>query len=171
MRQRIQISTGPNAGTETSMDVARQQFITPAGDIGTKLVPYNKGSKAYKADSLTPVQLIKQSKDGQYGNDPYYYKKRGAYGFNDPRITLFNESYITNKEVLDLGCHNGSLSLQIGKKFPPNKIKQKFRTPIATPKISRHRLGLQTHQPSDQKLDSIRRTQENRFPRSRALAQ
>lgn len=81
-----------------------------------------KTQRTEKFENLNSIQLIKRSKDGQFGNDDNYYRKRGVRGFNDPRIVLVQDEYITNKNVLDVGCHNGSLTLQIGLRLLPKKI-------------------------------------------------
>lgn len=78
--------------------------------------------KPLKFETMSPVQIIKQSTNGQFGNSKDYYKKRGAIGFNDPRITFFDSKFLTNKKVLDLGCHDGSLTLQIALRYLPKKL-------------------------------------------------
>ena len=79
-------------------------------------------NKPIKFENQSPVQLIKQSTNGQFGNSKDYYQKRGAIGFNDPRITFFDAKYLTDKKVLDLGCHDGSLTLQVALRYLPKEV-------------------------------------------------
>lgn len=47
-----------------------------------------------------------------FGNYQGYYQKRPA--IRDPRLSLFPQSFFNNKDVLDVGCNEGLVSIEIG---------------------------------------------------------
>ena len=64
------------------------------------------------------------SKLYQFGNRPDYYSRRGSrIDVIDPRVLLLEDSLIKGKKVLDLGCHEGVVTLQIAKVYRPAKRK------------------------------------------------
>ncbi|KAL4507978.1 hypothetical protein ABPG72_021351 [Tetrahymena utriculariae] len=69
-----------------------------------------------------PINLIKQGKENQYGNFRSYYDHRYEKKWSDPRLKVLDRNWFLNKEVLDIGCNDGSLTLQIAIKYFPFKI-------------------------------------------------
>lgn len=77
--------------------------------------PYFSGKK-YKAPNYKP-------KDAQfrYGNYNRYYGYRNE-DRHDPRLECFKKEWFENKEVLDIGCNTGHVTLAIGRDYSPKKI-------------------------------------------------
>lgn len=63
-----------------------------------------------------------QHKKFQYGNYNKYYGYRNPCASEDPRIRVFHPEWFEGKEVLDLGCNAGHLTLYIAKTFRPARI-------------------------------------------------
>eukprot|EP01024_Parvocaulis_polyphysoides_P068110 TRINITY_DN8252_c1_g1_i1.p1 TRINITY_DN8252_c1_g1~~TRINITY_DN8252_c1_g1_i1.p1 ORF type:complete len:589 (-),score=131.48 TRINITY_DN8252_c1_g1_i1:90-1856(-) len=63
-----------------------------------------------------------QSQVFQYGNYPNYYNmRRNTDSFLDPRVVQFRQDWFKGKSVLDVGCHQGRIGLQIARLFSISK--------------------------------------------------
>ncbi|CAG9310522.1 unnamed protein product [Blepharisma stoltei] len=58
----------------------------------------------------------------KYGNYQRYYSLRNAEHWNDPRIKILERELFENKNVLDIGCNDGTITLLIASKFNPKRI-------------------------------------------------
>ncbi|XP_073695916.1 7SK snRNA methylphosphate capping enzyme [Garra rufa] len=58
----------------------------------------------------------------QYGNYNKYYGYRNPGLSEDPRVRVMNPEWFRGKEVLDLGCNTGHLTLSIAKNWRPARI-------------------------------------------------
>ena len=59
----------------------------------------------------------------QFGNYTNYYNYRYEKRWQDPRLqAIGTHEYFFNKEVLDIGCNDGSVVLQIAIKYFPFKV-------------------------------------------------
>ncbi len=68
-------------------------------------------------------QLPQQTKKKfQYGNYNKYYGYRNPGLSEDPRIRVMDPEWFRGKEVLDLGCNTGHLTLSIAKNWRPARI-------------------------------------------------
>ncbi|XP_042581060.1 7SK snRNA methylphosphate capping enzyme [Cyprinus carpio] len=68
-------------------------------------------------------QISQQSKKKfQYGNYNKYYGYRNPGLSEDPRIHVMDPEWFRGKEVLDLGCNTGHLTLSIAKNWRPARI-------------------------------------------------
>nr|XP_046265938.1 7SK snRNA methylphosphate capping enzyme-like [Scatophagus argus]XP_046265939.1 7SK snRNA methylphosphate capping enzyme-like [Scatophagus argus]XP_046265940.1 7SK snRNA methylphosphate capping enzyme-like [Scatophagus argus]XP_046265941.1 7SK snRNA methylphosphate capping enzyme-like [Scatophagus argus]XP_046265942.1 7SK snRNA methylphosphate capping enzyme-like [Scatophagus argus]XP_046265943.1 7SK snRNA methylphosphate capping enzyme-like [Scatophagus argus] len=63
-----------------------------------------------------------QKKKFQYGNYNKYYGYRNPSNSEDPRIRLLRPEWFEGKDVLDLGCNSGHLTLYIAKMLRPARI-------------------------------------------------
>lgn len=70
----------------------------------------------------TPVEQVRMSDNYIFGNYDKYYNYRYVEKWQDPRLKMFNKDHFFNKEVLDIGCNDGSLTIMIAIKFFPKKI-------------------------------------------------
>lgn len=93
-----------DSGTGTS-----QSFNTPKG-----AAKGGQGSWSH--------QQQHQRKKFQYGNYSKYYGYRNPGASEDLRIRLFKPEWFRGKDVLDLGCNSGHLTLYIAKMFQPTHI-------------------------------------------------
>lgn len=57
-----------------------------------------------------------------YGNFPHYYHSRNSTFSLDPRLSLLPCSLFTSKRVLDIGCNDGTVTLQVGAVLQPREI-------------------------------------------------
>ncbi|XP_030603120.1 7SK snRNA methylphosphate capping enzyme [Archocentrus centrarchus] len=63
-----------------------------------------------------------QQKKFQYGNYNKYYGYRNPGCSEDPRVRLLRPEWFKGKEVLDLGCNSGHVTLYIAKMLRPARI-------------------------------------------------
>lgn len=98
-----------NNGTGTS-----QSFHTPRS--GPKS---GQGSHPYQQPNS---QAKDQRKKFQYGNYNQYYGYRNPGASDDPRVHVFKPEWFKGKDVLDLGCNSGHLTLYIAKMLQPAHI-------------------------------------------------
>uniref|UniRef100_A0A3Q1IUZ0 RNA methyltransferase n=1 Tax=Anabas testudineus TaxID=64144 RepID=A0A3Q1IUZ0_ANATE len=63
-----------------------------------------------------------QKKKFQYGNYNKYYGYRNPGACEDPRVRVLRPEWFEGKEVLDLGCNAGHLTLYIAKMLRPARI-------------------------------------------------
>ncbi len=57
-----------------------------------------------------------------YGNFPHYYHSRSPTHSLDPRLSLLPCSLFTSKRVLDIGCNDGTVTLQVGAVLQPREV-------------------------------------------------
>jgi 7SK snRNA methylphosphate capping enzyme len=68
--------------------------------------------------------MVTSSESNQFGNKKDYYKKRGTrMSVIDPRLIVLDRMIFTGKDILDIGCHCGLISLQLGKHFGAKSVK------------------------------------------------
>eukprot|EP00064_Thunnus_orientalis_P010943 superscaffoldBa00001530_g10972 len=63
-----------------------------------------------------------QKKKFQYGNYNKYYGYRNPGASEDPRVRVLRPEWFEGKDVLDLGCNSGHLTLYIAKMLRPARI-------------------------------------------------
>lgn len=63
-----------------------------------------------------------QKKKFQYGNYNKYYGYRNPSNSEDTRVRLLRREWFEGKDVLDLGCNSGHLTLYIAKMLRPTRI-------------------------------------------------
>lgn len=63
-----------------------------------------------------------QQKKFQFGNYNQYYGYRNPGAIEDARIRVFKPEWFQGKEVLDLGCNTGHMTLTIAKNWHPVRI-------------------------------------------------
>ena len=89
--------------------------------------PQGKRPPVTPAQPQPPQQQHKKNKrrynEAQfiYGNYNQYYGKRNA-DVEDERLKLFKKHWFSGKEVLDIGCNVGHITLSIARDFTPTKI-------------------------------------------------
>lgn len=92
-----------------------QSFHTPRS--GPKTGP--GGRQHQQPNSQAKGQ---QKKKFQYGNYNKYYGYRNPGASEDPRVRVFHPEWFEGKDVLDLGCNSGHLTLYIAKMLRPARI-------------------------------------------------
>lgn len=70
----------------------------------------------------TPIDLIKESQPFRFGNYDKYYSFRYKERFQDSRLLILNKDNFLNKDCLDIGCNDGSLTIMLAIKYFPKKI-------------------------------------------------
>lgn len=71
-----------------------------------------------RSDSGKP----KSKKTFIYGNYNRYYGYRNPNSLDDPRLKLFKAEWFKDKDVLDIGCNIGNVTLQVGREFGPRRV-------------------------------------------------
>ncbi|KAM3869214.1 7SK snRNA methylphosphate capping enzyme [Diretmus argenteus] len=90
-----------------------QSFHTPRS--GPRAGPGGRPQQAYN-------QQKDQRKKFQYGNYNKYYGYRNPGASEDPRVCVLRPEWFRGKDVLDLGCNSGHLTLYIAKMLRPAHI-------------------------------------------------
>ncbi|XP_068456417.1 7SK snRNA methylphosphate capping enzyme [Clinocottus analis] len=90
-----------------------QSFHTPRS--GHKTVPGGRQQPHNQAKE-------KHKKKFQYGNYNKYYGYRNPGASEDARVRVFRPEWFKGKDVLDLGCNSGHLTLYIAKMLRPARI-------------------------------------------------
>ncbi|KAM9728509.1 7SK snRNA methylphosphate capping enzyme isoform 1-T2 [Menidia menidia] len=92
----------------------RNSFHTPRS--GPKTGP------GFRQHQHPQNQSREHQKKFQYGNYNKYYGYRNPGCSEDPRIRVLRQEWFEGKDVLDLGCNSGHLTLYIAKMFRPTRI-------------------------------------------------
>lgn len=92
------------------------------GGTGTSQSFNTPKSGAKSGQGSRPHQPQHQRKKFQYGNYNKYYGYRNPGASEDLRIRVFKPEWFRGKDVLDLGCNSGHLTLYIAKMFQPAHI-------------------------------------------------
>lgn len=88
--------------------------------VSDRQQPYpNQWRPQYSNNNQNPQQPKKKF---QYGNYNKYYGYRNPGMSEDPRIRVMNPDWFRGKDVLDLGCNTGHLTLFIAKNWRPASI-------------------------------------------------
>ena len=72
--------------------------------------------------SAASVKFNEKAKKFCYGNYSKYYGYRNPDKEQDVRLQYFDDSFFAGKDVLDLGCNIGHITLTIAKEYEPKKI-------------------------------------------------
>lgn len=81
----------------------------------------NNDDPKTKMDDCSKKSIIKKEKF-QYGNYNRYYGYRKGTDCADIRINLFRKEFFENKDILDIGCNIGHITLTIARDYSPRKI-------------------------------------------------
>ncbi|XP_048450241.1 7SK snRNA methylphosphate capping enzyme isoform X2 [Rhincodon typus] len=82
---------------------------------------FQRHSSLYRDGKAQPNFQSKQ-KRFQYGNYTKYYGYRNPGRCEDPRLSFFKPEWFQGKDILDLGCNAGHLTLSIAKDLKPSRI-------------------------------------------------
>ena len=82
----------------------------------------HKSSTSDQETTISNVNFNEKAKKFCYGNYSKYYGYRNPDKEIDVRLQLFNSTMFSGKDVLDLGCNIGHITLTIAKEFEPKKI-------------------------------------------------
>ncbi|XP_067411196.1 7SK snRNA methylphosphate capping enzyme [Emydura macquarii macquarii] len=103
---------------------AKQAPSAPGGGKGgaqpSKSSP-EKGKGAGRHQQAAPSKRRRQQRKFQYGNYCKYYGYRNP-NCEDGRLRVMKAEWFQGKEVLDLGCNVGHLTLSIAKKWKPIRV-------------------------------------------------
>ena len=69
-----------------------------------------------------PSKAKEKSNKFQYGNYNQYYGYRNPGNIEDLRLQYFKNSWFEDKEVLDIGCNIGHITISVAKNFSPLKV-------------------------------------------------
>ncbi|KAM7397912.1 hypothetical protein PAMA_005990 [Pampus argenteus] len=143
----LSISGGPNQHTSrrkrrrNSGKMETPSHSTPIGKSGSGERSYGttggpRSSQSFHTPRSGPKsgsggrqhqQIYNQTKDQQrkkfqYGNYNKYYGYRNPGASEDPRIRVLRPEWFEGKDILDLGCNSGHLTLYIAKMLRPARI-------------------------------------------------
>ncbi|XP_041863846.1 7SK snRNA methylphosphate capping enzyme-like [Melanotaenia boesemani] len=93
---------------------SRNSFHTPRGG--------SKTGSGLRQHQQPHSQGKVHQKKFQYGNYNKYYGYRNPGTSEDPRIRVLRREWFEGKDVLDLGCNSGHLTLYIAKNLRPARI-------------------------------------------------
>jgi len=111
---KITLSPQKPAKQPSPQKSAKQQLPSP--QKSTKPAPAPKFAK--------PAAVVNPGKKNRFvhGNYNQYYGYRNANQAEDGRIRYFKEDWFRSKQVLDIGCNIGHISITVGKKFAPSRL-------------------------------------------------
>ena len=69
-----------------------------------------------------PCEFKTKNEKFQYGNYNQYYGYRNPGNIEDLRLQYFKSVWFEDKDVLDIGCNIGHITISIGKNFSPLKV-------------------------------------------------
>ena len=78
--------------------------------------------KCYQSSCSVPLYLMSSRVPYPYGNFPHYYDARNSTLPLDLRLALLPSSLFASKRVLDIGCNDGTVTLQIGAVLEPREV-------------------------------------------------
>ncbi|XP_030402806.1 7SK snRNA methylphosphate capping enzyme [Gopherus evgoodei] len=93
---------------------------TPGGGQPGKSSP-EKGKGAGRHQQAPTAKRRRQQRKFQYGNYCKYYGYRNP-NCEDARLRVMKPEWFQGKEVLDLGCNVGHLTLSVAKKWKPARV-------------------------------------------------
>ncbi|XP_041034745.1 7SK snRNA methylphosphate capping enzyme-like [Carcharodon carcharias] len=82
---------------------------------------YQRHSSLHRESKAQP-NFQSKHKRFQYGNYTKYYGYRNPGRCEDPRLGVFKPDWFRGKDILDLGCNSGHLTLSIAKDLKPSRI-------------------------------------------------
>ncbi|XP_008274446.1 7SK snRNA methylphosphate capping enzyme-like isoform X1 [Stegastes partitus] len=82
----------------------------------------SKSGMGFRQHQQPYNQAKEPQKKFQYGNYNKYYGYRNPGSSEDPRIRVLRPEWFEGKDVLDLGCNSGHLTLYIAKMLRPARI-------------------------------------------------
>ncbi|XP_013082239.2 7SK snRNA methylphosphate capping enzyme-like [Biomphalaria glabrata] len=113
----------------------------PTPTLSTKSSASSKGRSRSRSISMSPDRKFKRQISGGKGkataNEPTKFPKKPMftlgnynryYGYRnrdqepDPRLQYFNPTWFKDKDVLDIGCNVGHITLALAEQFYPHKI-------------------------------------------------
>ena len=99
--------------------------------LGSKASNLSNPNLSKKQFSTSPskVKIEEHKKEGkpdkklfQYGNYNRYYGYRNTEHGKDPRLSYLNPEWFSGKDVLDIGCNVGHVTLAIAKNLNPRSV-------------------------------------------------
>ena len=84
------------------------------------MADYTNTDKAAISDESQPEKSSRET--FSRGNYLAYYGYRNAPGADDPRLQLFTREMFEGKDVLDVGCNMGHVTLSVARNFSPRRI-------------------------------------------------
>ncbi|XP_041377703.1 7SK snRNA methylphosphate capping enzyme-like [Gigantopelta aegis] len=119
-RRRMTIS---ECRAEISTDTARVLFRSSSSPDNNKISPFRKNKKQFTSPrSVSTKPKFSSKPKFVHGNYNRYYGYRNPKYERDHRMDSFDSEWFECKDVLDVGCNVGSLTLTIARDFRPNKI-------------------------------------------------
>lgn len=95
----------------------RKSLVDNAEKVSNELGGKSKAKKSNATKNYRP-----QDAHFKYGNYSRYYGYRNQKCESDIRLTKFRKEWFENKDILDLGCNAGNVTLTIARNFNPSLI-------------------------------------------------
>ncbi len=109
----VKVDTNQHETKELETATVHEAVKTSA----SKIQKENRGGKT--KDSC---EFKTKNEKFQYGNYNQYYGYRNPGNIEDLRLQYFKSVWFEDKEVLDIGCNIGHITISIGKNFSPLKV-------------------------------------------------
>ena len=81
--------------------------------------PVQKNNNQKEAEVKGEPSKLKEKNKFQYGNYNQYYGYRNPGNIEDLRLQYFKSAWFEDKEVLDIGCNIGHITISIAKNYSP----------------------------------------------------
>ncbi|XP_005107526.1 uncharacterized protein LOC101850362 [Aplysia californica] len=129
-------------GDKSRLPISESGPAQNSSEITTPTKPGPSASRRSRSISMSPERKFKRQISGGkgrcatqnepkkfpekpmfiYGNYNRYYGYRNKDHAPDPRLQHFSPSWFQGKDVLDIGCNVGHITLALAEQFRPNKI-------------------------------------------------
>ena len=106
---------------DCTFSAARSIFrtsLSPSRTIEAQKTPLFKSSKKQRHSSAK----MQKNPKFIYGNYNRYYGYRNPETEDDHRLQCFKQDWFENKDILDIGCNVGHLTLSLARDYKPSKV-------------------------------------------------
>ncbi|XP_054160883.1 7SK snRNA methylphosphate capping enzyme-like [Oppia nitens] len=112
----------PSTSSEQTInETTKDNTTTNNNNNNNQRVKYKKFNKNQQKKFDSPKKFRSKDLAFRYGNYNQYYGYRNAV-HNDLRLNCLKKDWFHNKDVLDIGCNVGHITLMIAKNFEPKSI-------------------------------------------------
>lgn len=123
-RKRKRCMSTSDIKLDCSFTAARSIFRTSLSPSRTLESQKTVVKSSKKHQNQKPCTSFKKHKDTKFihGNYNRYYGYRNPETEEDHRLLCFKQEWFENKDILDIGCNVGHLTLSLARDFNPSKV-------------------------------------------------
>ena len=108
--------------TDEDENVSKKSANKVTSEKETSELPVNANGDVKPEGKGEPSKVKEKRNKFQYGNYNQYYGYRNPGNIEDLRLQYFKNTWFDDKEVLDIGCNIGHITISVAKNFSPLKV-------------------------------------------------